>query len=82
MLVLSRKFDESICIGDSVTVTVSGVHGGRVRIGIDAPKEISILRAELNSPAADDVVATNVNRNAVTDWESEGGGVLPPHAVA
>jgi carbon storage regulator len=47
MLVLSRKSTESFHIGDSVVVTVLGIHGNKVRIGIDAPKEIHVLRSEL-----------------------------------
>ena len=47
MLVLSRKPMEHIQIGDSVVVTVLAIRGGKVRIGIDAPREIPILRSEL-----------------------------------
>jgi carbon storage regulator len=47
MLVLSRKLNESIVINDNVVVTVLGVKGDRVRIGIDAPGEIPVHRQEL-----------------------------------
>ena len=47
MLVLSRKSTESIHIGDSVVVTVLEIRSNKVRIGIDAPKEIHVLRSEL-----------------------------------
>ena len=47
MLVLSRKSTESIHIGDNVVVTVLEIRGNKVRIGIDAPKEIHVLRSEL-----------------------------------
>ena len=47
MLVLSRKSTESIHIGDSIVVTVLEIRGNKVRIGIDAPKEIHVLRSEL-----------------------------------
>ena len=47
MLVLCRKSTESIHIGDSVVVTVLEIRGNNVRIGIDAPKEIPVLRSEL-----------------------------------
>lgn len=46
MLVLTRKADESIFIGDEITITVSEIRGGRVRLAIDAPREIRIDRAE------------------------------------
>ena len=47
MLVLSRKKDEQIVIGDSIVVTVVRVGRGQVKIGIEAPKDLQILRAEL-----------------------------------
>lgn len=47
MLVLSRRVGESIVIGDEVTVTVLEVRGDVVRIGIDAPRSVSVNRAEL-----------------------------------
>lgn len=47
MLVLSRRQNESIFIGKDIVVTVLSNRGGQVRIGIDAPKEITILREEI-----------------------------------
>jgi carbon storage regulator len=47
MLVLSRKYGESIVIDGGITVTVFKVKGNAVQIGIDAPKEVSIRRSEL-----------------------------------
>ena len=47
MLVLSRKSTERIQIGDNVVVTVLEIRGSKVRIGIDAPKEVHVLRSEL-----------------------------------
>ncbi len=47
MLVLSRKQDESIVIGDNIEVTVLQVNPHRVRIGIKAPKSVKVLRSEL-----------------------------------
>jgi len=52
MLVLSRKIDQQIMIGDNITLTVVRVEGNRVRIGISAPRDIRILRGELASEAA------------------------------
>lgn len=47
MLVLSRKKGESLVIGDDVIVTITDIEGGRVRIGVDAPREVSVHRREL-----------------------------------
>ena len=47
MLVLSRKLDEGIMIGDSVLVKILSIQEGQVKIGIEAPKEVRILRREL-----------------------------------
>ena len=47
MLVLGRKVDESIVIGDNIVVKVVSVENGVVKLGIEAPKEISIIRDEL-----------------------------------
>ena len=47
MLVLSRKPGEQVVIGNNITVTVVEVIGNRIRIGIDAPDDVRILRAEL-----------------------------------
>jgi carbon storage regulator len=51
MLVLSRKHGEKIHIGDDVTITVVEVKGSQVRIGIEAPDDVAILRAELREAA-------------------------------
>lgn len=47
MLVLSRKAQQTIQIGDDVVITVVRVHGGHVRIGIEAPREVRVRRGEL-----------------------------------
>lgn len=47
VLVLSRKNDEKIHVGDNITITILAITGNRVKLGIDAPKEITILRSEL-----------------------------------
>lgn len=48
MLVLSRKKHESIIINDNITVTVVEIRGDKVRLGIEAPKEIPIHREEIS----------------------------------
>jgi len=52
MLVLSRKEGERISIGDNITLVVSKVNGNRVTIGIEAPRDVKIVRGELHSQPA------------------------------
>ena len=52
MLVLSRKVDERIRVGDEVTITVVRISPGVVRIGIDAPPHLAIVRGELEESDA------------------------------
>jgi carbon storage regulator len=60
MLILTRRVNESLVIGDNVTVTILGVKGNQVRIGVNAPRDVSVHREELarkddatSSPQAD-----------------------------
>jgi carbon storage regulator len=47
MLVLSRQSDETIIIGDNIRVTIVEVRGDKVRIGIDAPRDVTVHRQEI-----------------------------------
>lgn len=47
MLILTRQVGESIIINDNIRITVTRIQGGEVKIGIDAPDEINIVRSEL-----------------------------------
>ena len=47
MLILTRRANKSLVIGDNVTVTILGVKGNQVSIGVDAPRDVSVHREEL-----------------------------------
>lgn len=47
MLILSRRLNEKLVIGENITVTLLGIQGNQARIGIDAPKDISVHREEI-----------------------------------
>ncbi len=55
MLVLTCKVDESIIIGDFITFTVLAIEGEQVKIGIDAPRDVTILRQEVFQAVRDQV---------------------------
>jgi len=47
MLILTRRVGETVMIGDNVTVTVLGVKGNQVRVGVNAPREVAVHREEI-----------------------------------
>jgi carbon storage regulator len=47
MLILTRRVGESLMVGEDITITVLGVKGNQVRIGIDAPRDIAVHREEI-----------------------------------
>ncbi len=57
MLVLSRRIQESVHLGDSIVVQVLSVKGDRVQLGFSAPREIGIWRSELTSPSSSQCTA-------------------------
>jgi carbon storage regulator len=55
MLVISRKINEAIAIGDNIVVTILDIEGDRIKIGIDAPRDVIILRQEIFQAVQDQV---------------------------
>lgn len=78
MLILNRKNGESVTIGDEIQVTVLSVDSGRVRLAIDAPRSVSIVRSEL-------IAAAETNQDAACEAAEPAallqmlGGVLDPN---
>ena len=66
MLVLTRKLMEKLYIGDEICVTVVRLEGGQVRLGIDAPREIAVVRGELTVGGARPPRATEIDPDLKT----------------
>ena len=63
MLILARRVDESLVIGDNVTVTILGVKGNQVRIGVDAPRDVTVHREELTQKQDSSKRKLSLNRD-------------------
>ena len=59
MLILTRRVGETLMIGDEVTVTVLGVKGNQVRVGVSAPKHVSVQREEIYERIKNEQVVKN-----------------------
>lgn len=68
MLILTRRVGEALMIGDSVTVTVLGIKGNQVRIGVHAPKDVGVHRQEIYE--------------RIQHEKDDNAGNNEPHAVA
>lgn len=59
MLILTRRVGESLMVGDEITVTVLGVKGNQVRIGVNAPKDVAVHREEIYNRIQEDESSTS-----------------------
>ncbi|MEL0088705.1 MAG: carbon storage regulator CsrA [Halieaceae bacterium] len=64
MLILTRRVGESLIIGDDVTITVLGVKGNQVRIGVNAPRDVAVHREE---------ILNRIQADAASDREEDEG---------
>ena len=67
MLILSRKLEEAIWLGDNIKIKIMGIEKGTVKLGIEAPSDITILRQELKEAVAD----SNKHASTTTEQVSE-----------
>lgn len=72
MLVLTRKISEKMMIGDNIEVTVVRISGNQVRIGVTAPREISVRRGELEEEPAEKIR----NKSSVYNREDQANAVI------
>lgn len=63
MLILSRKIDEKIRIGDDIIITLIDVHGDQVKIGVEAPKNVKVFRQEVFDAIQNENKAAVVEKN-------------------
>ncbi|MBQ7753988.1 MAG: carbon storage regulator CsrA [Treponema sp.] len=70
MLILSRKIDEKIKIGDNITITLIDVHGDQVKIGVEAPKNVKVFRQEVFDAIQNENKAAAVENKAGSEEKS------------
>ncbi|MEQ2128568.1 carbon storage regulator CsrA [Caldanaerobacter subterraneus KAk] len=70
MLILTRKIGQSIIIGENVEVKIVSIEEGKVKLGITAPKEVTVLRKELIEVMDENIKAASVSKEAVKEIEN------------
>jgi len=71
MLVLTRKLDEQIKIGDDITITIIKLRNNQIRIGIEAPKEVRVLRGELEAKSDQELAKSSQPKQAAQASKTE-----------
>ncbi|MGB9780535.1 carbon storage regulator CsrA [Caldanaerobacter sp.] len=69
MLILTRKIGQSIIIGENVEVKIVSIEEGKVKLGITAPKEVTVLRKELIEVMDENIKAAGVSKEALKEIE-------------
>ncbi|MGI6550527.1 MAG: carbon storage regulator CsrA [Syntrophomonadales bacterium] len=67
MLILTRKLDEAILIGDDIRITIVEIQGDKVKLGIEAPRELSVLREELYKAVREENRQAIINPQGIAD---------------
>ncbi len=71
MLILSRKIDQQIKIGDDISITIIEVRGDQVKIGVEAPRDVKVFRQEVfNAIKNENTAASNVNSEKIGSLSS------------
>jgi carbon storage regulator len=73
MLILTRRVGETLMIGDSVTVTILGVKGNQVRVGITAPKDVAVHREEIFQRIGREAAASAPDKDSDDSGLPQGG---------
>ncbi len=72
MLILTRRIGETVVIGDNINITVLGVKGNQVRLGVNAPKEVSVHREEIYQRIQFEKEAGDAGDEAESDYDNRG----------
>lgn len=67
MLILTRKLNEAIMIGEDIKITVVEIQGDKVKLGIEAPRELSILRQEIYNAVGEENRQAMLNPQGIAD---------------
>jgi carbon storage regulator len=71
MLILSRKTDQQIKIGDDITITIIDIKGDQVKIGVEAPKSVKVFRQEVFNAIKNENTAASIVNNDVVNTISK-----------
>lgn len=71
MLILTRRIGESLIIGDNINVTVLGIRGNQVRIGVNAPKDVAVHREEIYEKIRNEQGGSPANATKKSDEQSD-----------
>lgn len=81
MLILTRRTQEAIMIGDDVTVTVLGIKGNQIRLGIDAPRTVGVHREEIYAKIQRGEAKQQVSKSEFADVDAEVDALLAAEDV-